>query len=509
MPELNNLMIIMVIIFSILAFIIGFIISHKRFTIRLGNLDNIKKQYSQWNAELDSMKNELQILSENVETQRQATNISIATFNQEKQQANQQVVEINTTLHNKKQRLKEIEQQTYDLQQMESKRLTIEKDFIQALDKQKILSELQTQVDELKSELSLYSEMEGYIEYGLYPLPAYGEATSGAYNEQLKSIRQEQKNMLKEATAYTAPANIEITGNVVHDKRLLKNQGHLVITAFNSECDYLISKVSSKNYEATMTKIEKLAEQLEKRLVSLEIGISLDYVELKMRECTVYYQYICQKEAEAEEQREIRAQIREENAAQREIEKALQDAQKEEEMLQKAMEKARRELANASEEQKQQYELQLQELTDKLTAAELRKERSLSMAQQTRRGHVYVISNIGSFGEDVYKIGMTRRLEPLDRVKELSSASVPFSFDVHAMIYSEDAPTLEKELHNYFNLAAINKVNSRKEFFEIKLEEIRKYVEDEGLQVHWTMVADATEYRQSLVIAEQQMELAA
>ena len=128
-------MIIMIIIFSIVAFIIGFIFAHKRFTLRLGHLENIKKQYSQWNAELDSMKNESKILSEKVETQRQATNISIAAFNQEKQQANQQLVEINTTLNNKKQKLKDIEQQTYDLQQMESQRLIIEKEFTQALDK--------------------------------------------------------------------------------------------------------------------------------------------------------------------------------------------------------------------------------------------------------------------------------------------------------------------------------------------------------------------------------------
>ena len=131
------------------------------------------------------------------------------------------------------------------------------------------------------------------------------------------------------------------------------------------------------------------------------------------------------------------------------------------------------------------------------------------MAQQTKRGHVYIISNIGSFGEDIYKIGMTRRLEPLDRVKELSSASVPFVFDVHAMIYSEDAPALEKELHSYFDLASMNKVNSRKEFFEITLQEIRDYVEEAGLEAHWTMAADATEYRQSLSILEQQMEMAA
>ena len=423
--------------------------------------------------------------------------------------ANKEIEKLNVDIEQKQRLLNHLEHKTNDLQRMEASRQTIEQAFSQLPDKQKNLSDLEAQLEELKSELSLYTDMKSYVDYGFYPLPAYGEATSKAYNQKLKSIREEQKIMLRHATAYTYPDHIEITGNATYDKSLVKNQGNLLILAFNSESDYLISKINSNNYEAVLTRIEKLAEKLEKRLISLEIGISLDYVELKMQECTVYYQYKYQKIAEAEEQRDINAQMREEEAADREIQQALKEAKRDEQMVREAMNKVRKELAYASAEQKQQYEFQLQELTERLVEAESRKERSLSMAQQTRRGHVYIISNIGSFGEDIYKIGMTRRLEPLDRVKELSSASVPFIFDVHAMIYSEDAPALEKELHNYFDLASVNKVNSRKEFFEITLQEIRDYVEEAGLEAHWTMAADATEYRQSLSILEQQMELAA
>lgn len=122
------------------------------------------------------------------------------------------------------------------------------------------------------------------------------------------------------------------------------------------------------------------------------------------------------------------------------------------------------------------------------------------MAQQTKSGHVYIISNEGSFGKDVYKIGMTRRLEPLDRIKELSSASVPFSFDVHAMIWSEDAPALENMLHKKFALSQVNKVNFRKEFFRIPLSDIRSELENEKLEVKWTMTAEASEYHESLAI---------
>jgi hypothetical protein len=164
-------------------------------------------------------------------------------------------------------------------------------------------------------------------------------------------------------------------------------------------------------------------------------------------------------------------------------------------------------LANANEEQRKEFEAQLSDLENKLEEAEERGQRALSMAQQTRRGHVYVISNIGSFGENVFKIGMTRRLEPLDRVKELGDASVPFSFDVHAMLYSEDAPALEKELHRRFNRESVNKVNHRKEFFRTSLAEIKQMVEQQNVtEVHWTMKAEAAEYRESLAIEASQQE---
>lgn len=122
------------------------------------------------------------------------------------------------------------------------------------------------------------------------------------------------------------------------------------------------------------------------------------------------------------------------------------------------------------------------------------------MAEQTRRGHVYVISNVGSFGDDVYKIGLTRRLEPLDRIRELGDSSVPFEFDVHALIFADDAPALETRLHRHFVLKQVNKVNYRKEFFRLTVSEIRSELESLGLSASWTMTAAAREYRESLAI---------
>jgi hypothetical protein len=168
--------------------------------------------------------------------------------------------------------------------------------------------------------------------------------------------------------------------------------------------------------------------------------------------------------------------------------------------------KVQAEAEQASEAQRALFDARLAELHARLEEAEARNRRALSMAQQTKAGHVYVISNIGSFGEDVFKVGMTRRLEPLDRVRELGDASVPFGFDVHALIWSEDAPALETALHREFMREQVNKVNPRKEFFQVSLGAIRRQLEAKGIQASWTMTAAAAEYRESLALAKQLAE---
>jgi hypothetical protein len=142
-------------------------------------------------------------------------------------------------------------------------------------------------------------------------------------------------------------------------------------------------------------------------------------------------------------------------------------------------------------------------LADDLAIAREKSERAKSMAQQTKAGHIYVISNIGSFGEDVYKIGMTRRLEPDERVKELGDASVPFTFDVHAMIYSTDAPALENMLHKAFDAHRVNLVNNRKEFFHASLEHIEKVVKEANSNIEFYLTAEARDYRESVAIRAQ------
>ena len=206
---------------------------------------------------------------------------------------------------------------------------------------------------------------------------------------------------------------------------------------------------------------------------------------------------------ERDAQNEIKRQMREERQRAEELERQQQEAEAKEQELEarrKAVEEA---LLAADEEHRQELEETRRQLEQEIEDVHKQYERAKSMAQMTKQGHVYIISNIGSFGENVFKIGMTRRLEPLDRVSELSGASVPFEFDVHAMISCDDAPALEYALHNKLSSERMNKVNLRKEFFKTDLNKIIQCVEEHHGTVEYVADPAALQYYRSLEIAEE------
>ena len=271
-----------------------------------------------------------------------------------------------------------------------------------------------------------------------------------------------------------------------------------VTDAFNGKVDSILSRVKSDNVGNLEREIRNAFQLVNYHGTAFRNArLTNAYLESRLDELRWAATAKALQDQEREEQRRLREQIREEERARKEFERAMKDAEKEEATIHKAMEKVQAQVQKANAEQKAAFEAQLAELTERLRLAEEKSQRALSMAQQTRVGHVYVISNIGSFGENVYKIGMTRRLEPLDRVRELGDASVPFEFDVHAMIYSEDAPKLEKSLHSHFMRAQVNKVNPRKEFFRVGINEIMGHVVSTGIQAHWTLTAKAASFRES------------
>ena len=278
----------------------------------------------------------------------------------------------------------------------------------------------------------------------------------------------------------------------------------LMLFAFNGECDGLIAKVKWNNASKTKERIIKAFETINKLGVTQNVFITEDFLKLKLEELALTYEYEQKKFEEKEEQRLIREQMREEEKAQKEFEKAQKEAEEEEKRFQKALEKAKAELEGANPINATALQEQIKELEQKLEAAHERKERAIAQAQLTKVGHIYVISNLGSFGEDVYKIGMTRRLDPLDRVRELGDASVPFQFDIHAIIYSENAPQLEYELHKKFADRRLNRVNNKKEFFKVSLEEIEAFVKEHAnAEIEFTKLAEAREYRETLAMLEQ------
>ena len=176
-----------------------------------------------------------------------------------------------------------------------------------------------------------------------------------------------------------------------------------------------------------------------------------------------------------------------------------EEAEDEEARFQKALEVAREEATKATGAQLEKLTKQVSLFEAKLDEARKKKERAISRAQLTKSGFVYVISNIGSFGERVYKIGLTRRLEPEERVSELSDASVPFPFDIHAMLYSNNAPELEYALHQLFQGRQLNLVNARKEFYRnVDLEEIEAFARNRGLSSQFTKYPEAREYRETV-----------
>lgn len=238
---------------------------------------------------------------------------------------------------------------------------------------------------------------------------------------------------------------------------------------FNEKCNEIAKKSLRVGLDKSLEQVLILSDYM---LDDLGIKMDRRYIALKLRELEIRYHIARLKEEERQKEQE-------ERKAQRDYERALKDASKLEEKAKEQLEKQREALEKASTEQEK---IKLQEkvtaLEQKLQEALTMKERALSMAQQTRVGYVYVISNTRSFGEDVYKIGMTRRLEPMDRIRELSDASVPFAFDVHYMIYTNDAPKLEAQLHQHFADSRINTDNYRKEFFRVPLTEITEVLKE-------------------------------
>lgn len=357
--------------------------------------------------------------------------------------------------------------------------------------------------DHLQKEIDLYNEQLDFVEMGLYK-PHFDFASSEEYKQTIIKKREQQKQLVREKKAVYCTTSWEVAGDAKEGKKFIDKMIKLASRAFTNECEAAIANVTWSNVQKMNERITKAFDDINKLNELSHVIINPQYKNLKLDELNLVFEHRQKVREEKEEQSEKKRQLREEEK----LEQEQANAEKEEEKYQRLLAQAQRQAHDAmssqlahqsaqNQEKLARLNSEMAELSAKLAEAHAKSERAKSMAQQTKAGHVYVISNIGSFGENVYKIGMTRRLDPMDRVDELSSASVPFVFDVHAIVYSDNAPEMENALHRAFADKRLNMVNMKKEFFQVPLDEIKREVLRISPTANFVMTAEAEDYRKT------------
>lgn len=386
----------------------------------------------------------------------------------------------------------------------ESARLT---DRISSLKGEAIAAGRELEV--IQDGLRLRADDAHLLEVGYYE-PVYGFEDIPRYLEKIEKIKEEQKQMLRirgengdRSAAAFAIKQITYNGSEAEGRKLIKKVLQLMLRAFNGECDAFIALVNYRNVLAMEKRIQSSFDQIGKVADTWHCRLSNGYLANRIAELRLVYEYAELEQKIKEEQAAIRQQEREEEKARREAEKRERDAAKREADVEQAVKDAQAALEAASESEKASYQQRINELENQLAAAQEERKRAKSLAEQTRAGYVYVLSNIGSFGDNIFKIGMTRREDPDERRRELGDASVPFPFDYHAYIWTEDAPALERALHVHFDTRRLNLENHRKEFFRISIDEIQNEVDqlktELGItaEIRWTLLAEAKDFLMS------------
>lgn len=380
-------------------------------------------------------------------------------------------------------RLEQINQEASDAEKLRDSYLT---------DVEKIKDEIKQK----QSELVQLNDEVLFQSFGLYK-PQYDFCNSEEYKNRLEIIRQKQKDMIRADTAVTGSADWSVNGDKRKGQKMVNDMKKLLLRAFNGECDELVSKVKYNNFDSYKKRINTSYEAISKLGKIMSVSITPTYLKFKLDELTLAFEYAQKKQEEKEAQKALREQMREEARLQKEIEEQRKKLEKEQNHYANALERINVQLQSDTDNsdliaKKQELEAQALDIEKAIKDVDYRE-------ANKRAGYVYVISNIGAFGENVYKIGMTRRLDPMDRVDELGDASVPFNFDVHAMIFTDDAPTLEAALHRAFEDRKLNMVNQRREFFNVTLDEIKAVVcANYDKTVEFVDIPSAEQYRVSL-----------
>lgn len=364
------------------------------------------------------------------------------------------------------------------------------------------------QTSELRAQILVFEETLLLESFALYE-PKFKLNASHEYKTRLDSVRERQKAMIKNGEAATGNMGWEVNGSKAEGRKLVNDMLKLVIRSFNNEADYCVDNVKFDNIELGEKRIRQSFEACNRLGRVMTVRLSDGYLNLKLDELRLAHEFQVKKQEEKEEAKRVREELREQQKLEQEIRAAREKIAKERKHFAAALRDLNVRLERVVTEEERAL------LVAKIAEVEAGKanldseERVIDYREQNAKaGYVYVISNIGAFGEGVYKIGMTRRLEPMERVDELGDASVPFWFDVHAMVFSDNAPALEAKLHERFAAGRLNKVNGRKEFFRADITEIESIIRaNYDAVVEVTHEAVAEQYRESLRMAMPKPEI--
>ncbi len=390
--------------------------------------------------------------------------------------------------------------QVQDLIAQENAKLDAVRLTIQAAERD--VAAMSQQTAELRGQVLVLQETLLLESFALYE-PKFKLNASHEYKTRLDAVRERQKSMIKNGEAATGNMGWEVNGSKTEGRKLVNDMIKLVIRSFNNEADYCVDNVKFNNIELGDKRIRQSFEACNRLGRVMTVRLSEQYLNLKLDELRLAHEFQIKKQEEKEEAKRIREELREQQKLEQEIRAAREKIAKERKHFTSALRDLQSRLEKTtSDEERAPLLVKIAEV--EAGKANLDNEEKIIdyREQNAKAGYVYVISNIGAFGEGIYKIGMTRRLEPMERIDELGDASVPFWFDVHAMVFSENAPALEAKLHERFSTGRLNKVNGRKEFFRADIVEIESVIRaNYDAVVEVTHEAPAEQYRESLRMA--------
>jgi hypothetical protein len=310
-----------------------------------------------------------------------------------------------------------------------------------------------------------------------------------AYKERLADLRARIKDTVRAKDAIVASDRFAYNNSLAAGRKMTGDLSKLMLRAYNAEADNCVRSLRAGSIHAAIKRLDTAVESIARLGSMMEMRVSPEYHALRVEELELTSDYLFKVQEEREAAREERERLHEEKRAEQELAAERERLDKERAHYANAL-AAMRTGAGTPEE--------LADLEARLTQIDSAIEQNDYRAANIRAGYVYVISNVGAFGPDVVKIGMTRRLEPFDRVRELGDASVPFPFDVHAIYFSDDAVQLENELHSAFSERRMNRVNLRREFFFANPSQVRDVLKTKvGNLLEFIEEPEATQYFQS------------